>query len=345
MTLQQKDKLTLISNLATMLSAGIPILEAVDGLLEESKGAMHKVLKVLRDSLYEGHPLSHGMEKIPNVFDPITVNLVRAGEEAGTLEAVLKDLTKSIKKEMAFSDKLKASLTYPLFVLFIFVSVLTFILAFVIPRLAKVFSGFSGELPPATKFLITISNLLLAYYPFILAGIVVVTVLLVWFYKTRRRIVVNAFLNSPGLQKLGREIDLANFTRSMHLLLSAGVPVSEALHFSEAVVTKKEVSKMIGRLEKDVTAGHRLSVGLRASPKVVPPMMVRIIETAEASGALEIAMQDLADFFETQVNRTLKMLSTLLEPVMLVVMGLLVGGMMLAVIAPMYSLITQLNAG
>jgi type IV pilus assembly protein PilC len=345
MTLQRKDKLTLISNLATMMAAGIPILEAVDGLLEENKGAMRKVLKVLRDSLYEGHPLSHGMEKIPSVFDPITVNLVRAGEEAGTLETVLKDLTKSIRKEMAFSDRLKASLTYPMFVLFIFVAVLTFILAFVIPRLAKVFSGFRGELPAATKFLMDVSDILLSYYPFLLAGAVALIVLLVSLYRTRRRAVINAFLSLPGLRQLGREIDLANFTRSMSLLLGAGVPVAEALRFSEAVVSKKEVVTLIQRLEKDVTAGHRLSVGLRASHKVAPSMMIRIIETAEVSGALEAAMQDLAAYFETQVNRTLKTLATLLEPVMLVVMGLMVGGMMLAVIAPMYNLITQLNAG
>lgn len=345
MTLPRKDKLTLISNLATMMNAGIPILEAVEGLLEESKGPMHKTLSLLRDSLYEGHPISHGMAKMPDIFDPVTINLVRAGEEAGTLETVLKDLTKSIKKEMAFTDRLKSSMTYPLFVLIIFVSVLSFILAFVIPRISKVFSGFKGELPSATKFLMNASAFLLDFYLYIIIGVVMVAVLLIVLYKLQRRAVLNALLSMPGLQNLGRQIDLANFTRSMHLLLSAGIPVAEALAFSETVVSKKDVRGMIRSMKEKVMAGQPLSAGIRTSRHVAPPMMVRIVETAEASGALEAAMQDLAVYFEAQVNRTLKLLTTLLEPIMLVVMGLLVGGMMLAVVAPIYNLITQLNAG
>lgn len=345
MTIQSKDKLALISNLATMMNAGIPILEAIDSLAEESKGPIRKVLTVLRDALYEGHPLSHGMEQLPTVFDPVTINLVRAGEEAGTLETVLKDLTKSIKKEMAFSDRLKASMTYPAFVLVIFVGVLAFILAFVIPRISKVFTGFNGELPAATIFLMRASDMLLAYYPFIIAGSILAIVALTVLYKRNRRLILNTLLSLPGLRRLGHEIDLANFTRSMGLLLNAGIPISEALEFSEEVVAKKDVLRMIHNMQERVSAGKPLSEGLRDSGKVVPQMMVRIIETAETSGALEASMQDLAVYFESQVNKTLKNMSTLLEPIMLVVMGLLVGGMMLAVIAPMYNLITQLNAG
>jgi type II secretory pathway component PulF len=165
----------------------------------------------------------------------------------------------------------------------------------------------------------------------------------VWLYKVRHREVVNTLLSLPGLRKLGREIDLANFTRSMGMLLSAGIPVAEALTFSEAVVTKKDVRRMIQRMRRDVDAGHSLSRGMRASKDVAPQMMIRITETAEASGALESSMKDLSEYFEAQVSRTLKTMATLLEPVMLVVMGLLVGSMMLAVIAPIYNLIGQLN--
>jgi type IV pilus assembly protein PilC len=343
--LSRKDKLTLVSNMATMLNAGIPTLEAVESLRDESKGLVRKTLDTLRGSLYEGHPLSHGMAKMPDTFDPVTINLVRAGEEAGTLETVLRDLTKSIKKEMAFSDQLKASMTYPLFVLLIFLGVLSFILSFVIPRISKTFSGFSGELPAATTFLIKVSTFFLDFFPFIILAGILLVVGLVVLYKIRRREVLNLLLSLPGLRKLGREIDLANFTRSMSLLLSAGIPVAEALEFSETVVSKKEVRKMIQDMKKRVNAGQPLSAGMRTAGRVAPSMMIRIVETAESSGALESAMQDLAQYFEAQVSKTLKLLATLLEPIMLVVMGLLVGGMMLAVIAPIYNLITQLNAG
>jgi type IV pilus assembly protein PilC len=341
-TLQKKDQLDLISNIATMLTAGIPLLEAVDSLRDESKGAIRKVLNELHDSLSEGHPLSHGMERIPRVFDPVTINLIKAAEESGTLEKTLKELTGSIRKQMAFVDQLKSSLTYPSFVMIIFVAVLAFILAFVVPRLGRVFSGLA-DLPTATRFLLSASRFLLANYRLIILISILVIAGVIWLYKIRRREVINALLSAPGLRRLGREIDLANFSRSMGMLLSAGIPVAEALSFSDTVVTKKEVRRMIGRMREDVNAGHSLSKGMRESPDVAPAMMVRITETAEASGALESSMKDLSDYFEGQVSATLKTVATLLEPVMLVVMGLMVGGMMLAVIAPIYSLIGQLN--
>jgi type IV pilus assembly protein PilC len=341
-TLQRKDKLDLISNLSTMLAAGIPLLEAVDSLREESKGALRKVLNALHDSLSEGHPLSHGMEKLSRVFDPVTINLIKAAEESGTLEETLKNVTTSIKKQMAFSDKLKSSLTYPTFVLLIFVAVLVFILAFVIPRMGRVFAGMPN-LPAATRFLLDASQFLRDHYLHILGVIVLLGLVAAWLFATHRREMINAFLSLPGLKRLGREIDLANFTRSLGMLLKAGIPVAEALKFSEAVVTKKEVRAMIDDMRRNVDAGHSLSRGIRAAKGVAPPLMVRITETAEASGALETSMQDLSEYFESQVSRTLKNFTSLLEPVMLVVMGLLVGGMMLAVIAPIYSLIGQLS--
>ncbi|HJQ08392.1 MAG TPA: type II secretion system F family protein [Candidatus Saccharimonadales bacterium] len=344
MTLPAKDKLALVSNLGTMLGAGIPILEAVEALIEESKGGMRKVLFVLRDSLNEGHPLSHGLEKVPDIFDPVTINLIKAAEESGTLEKTLKDLEKSIKKQMAFNDKLKASLTYPAFVVVIFLVVISFILAFVIPRIAKTFSTIKGDLPAPTKFLLNASDLLLHYWMYILLGAVVLVIGAVWLFRAKRRVMVNMLLNAPGLRRLGQQIDLANFSRSMALLLSAGIPVAEALQFSEAVVVKKEMMLVIKRLKQDVNAGHPMSEGLRAHKGVIPQIMVRIIETAERSGTLEATMHELAEYFEMQVNRTLKTLATLLEPIMLVFMGLLVGGMMLAVIAPIYGLISDLNS-
>lgn len=343
-TLSNKDKLTLISNLATMLSAGIPILEAIESLLEESKGNMRKVLLLLRDSLNEGKPISQALLQAPKVFDPVTLNLIQAAEESGTLETTLKDLTKNIKKQIAFNDRLKGSLTYPMFVMAIFVLVLVVILAFVVPRIAKVFGGLRVELPPATQFMITISNALLTYWPYIIAGFAVLVVLMIVLYKLKRRAFINALLRLPGLSKLGRKIDLTHFTHSMGQLLKAGIPVAEALSLSERTVVKKEIVATVRSTREGVLAGKSLTEGLRLKKGIIPPLMIRSIETAERSGTLESAMRELSDYFEEQVDRNLKTVTTLIEPIMLVVIGLLVGGMMLAVIAPIYSLITQIKA-
>src|SRR5687767_10949144 len=260
--LSSKEKLTLVSDLATMLSAGIPILEAIDILLLESKGNMRKMLLLLESALNDGKPISEALVKAPRVFDPIAINLIRAAEEAGTLEETLKDLTKTIKQQLAFNDRLKASLTYPVFVLGIFGFVLVVILAFVVPRIAKVFGGLRVELPPATQFIIATSNFFLGYWPYILAGFVLLIIAMVWLYRIRKRAFINALLRLPLLDRLGRHIDLSRFTHSMGLLLRAGIPVAEALELSEQTVVKKEMQSILRQTRLGVTSGKSIAEGL-----------------------------------------------------------------------------------
>ena len=333
----------MMSNLATMLGSGIPILEAVDTLLEDNKGPTRRVLMLFKASLTEGRPLSHAMKKAPKVFDPVTVNLIQAAETAGTLEEALHDLSLSIKKDMAFNDQIRSSLLYPGFIMVIFFAVLAVILVFVIPRISKVFLGMRVELPLPTVIMIKVSDFVVNNYAYILLGIVLAIVVLIWLFRTQRRAILNVFLNLPLLTNLGRMIDLTRFTRSMGQLLKAGVPVAEALLLSAKVVTKREIAAFIEKMYQSVSSGSPLSEGLKGSSHVIPPILLHIMQTAERSGTLEKSMQELSEYCETQVARTLKNVTTLIEPVLIVVIGLLVGGMMLAIIAPIYSIISQLG--
>jgi type II secretory pathway component PulF len=343
MTVSRRDKLTLISNMATMLSSGIPILEAVDALLEDSKGNPRKLLLLFREALNDGHTLSSAMDRVPKVFSPVDVNLIRASEEAGTLDEALHDLTQTIKKDIAFSDKIRGSLLYPVFIMVIFFGVLIMILTFVVPRMAKVFSSLRLELPAPTQALIATSNFTVNYYPYLILGALVLVAALVFTYKTQKQTLFNVFSGLPLLNGLTHEIDLTRFTRSMSLLLRAGIPVAEALELSRKVVVRHDVARLIGRMKQNVTAGHPLSDGLKGAHSIVPSIMVHILQTAERTGTLEKTMQELSEFFETQVARRLKALTTLIEPVLIVLIGVLVGGMMLAVIAPIYNIISQIN--
>lgn len=341
--LSPKDKLTMMSNLATMLGSGIPILEAVDTLLEDNKGPTRRVLVLFKESLNDGRPLSHAMQKVPRVFDPVTVNLLQAAETAGTLEEALHDLALTIKKDMSFNDKIRSSLLYPGFIMVIFILVLTVILVFVVPRISKVFLGLRVELPLPTLAMIKLSDFVVNYYLYILLAVVAVIVLLVWLFRVKRRAILNLFLNLPLLKRLGRLIDLTRFTRSMSQLLKAGVPVAEALQLSAKVVTKREIAAFIERMYVSVSAGSPLSEGLKGSAHIIPPILLHVMQTAERSGTLEKSLQELADYCETQVTRTLKNITALIEPILIVVIGLLVGGMMLAIIAPIYSIIGQIG--
>jgi type IV pilus assembly protein PilC len=343
MRLSPKDKQAMIASLATMLTSGIPILEAVDTLLEDSKGPTEKVLQLFRESLVEGHPISHAMRKAPKVFDPVTINLLEAAEEAGTLEEALRDLSEGIKRDMIFTDQIRSSLLYPAFVFAIFIMVLLLILLFVVPRIAQVFLGLRVELPAPTIALIAISQFLIKFWPYILAALVAATIGFIVLFRAHKRFIINVLLNLPLLKTLGRFIDLTRFNRSMHQLLKAGVPVAEALDLSKRVVNKQEIAAAIDRMQKSVSEGKPLSEGVHGSGKVIPSIMVHILETAERTGTLEKTMAELADYSETQVSRRLKAITTLIEPVLIVAIAVFVGGMMLAIIAPIYNIISQIN--
>lgn len=343
MKLKAKEKLQIISNLATMLSSGIPILEALDTLLEDSKGNATQVLKTLRESVNAGKPMSDGMAKLPKVFDAVTINIIRAAETAGTLEDALHDLTKTIKKDMAFNDRIRTAMLYPGFIMAVFVGVLLLILLFVIPRISKVFEGLRVDLPLPTQILIHVSNFMLHYSLYMLAGLVVAIVVLIVLFKTQKKAIANFFLGLPLLKPIGRLVDLTRFTRSMGQLLKAGVPVAEALKLSANVVNKREISVLITNMYESVSDGRPISDGLKGADKILPPIMRHILQTAERTGTLEASMLELSEYCDTQVSRTLKNLTALIEPVLIVFIGLLVGGMMLAIIAPIYGIISQIS--
>ena len=342
-TISNSEKLSLISNIGTMLEAGIPILEVVDSMLEETKGGQKIILENLKADLNQGKTIANSFEKFPKVFNPVIINLIRAAEESGTLDATLKDITENIKKEAEFSDKIKAALVYPLLVVVIFLGVFLLILTFVIPRVSTIFDRLRVNLPLPTKILIVISKTFLAHTAIIIAGIIVLVVGLFFLYKIKRRLILDAFFTLPLISKLMKEIDLTRLSRNMSLLLASGIPITQALELSQNVVTKKEVRRVVGECKRLVSSGKKLSEGFKKEKGVIPSMMIRITEAGEKSGTLEKSMQNLAEYFDSQVSNHLKTLATLFEPVLLIVIGILVGGVMLAIIAPIYGLISQIT--
>ena len=341
--LKGKERLSLFSDLSTMLSAGIPILEAVVSLEEDATGNMKKVLDVLHNNLTNGEPLSKGLERMPRAFDPISVNLIRAAEAGGTLEETLHDIVSTTKKELAFSDQLRNTMIYPLFVMGVFMAIVVLMLTFVIPRVAKVFTTMRVHMPFVTKAMIATSNTFMQHWIIITIAFVALTIFIAGFIKVNSRAIARVLLNLPGLRELGTNIDLTRFTRSLGLLMHAGVPVIEALTLSQKVVRKKQLIELIDHMKINVENGKPMSTGMRAKKGVVPPIMSRSIETAEESGTLEKTMQNLTEYFDEQVAGSIKVVSSLVEPILLVMVGLMVGALMITIIAPIYNLISQIN--
>ncbi len=342
-SLSNNDKITLISNMATMLSAGIPILEAVDSLLDGSKGGQKLILDTLKDDLVQGKRVHTTFSKFPRIFDKVTVNIVKASEEAGTLNVTLKDIITILKKDIEFNDKIRSALVYPVFILFVFIGVLIMILTVVVPKIATVFRRMNVELPVPTQVMIFLSDLILNYTIQLILAVVIIGSLFIFFYKRKKRFILNIFFSLPYVSRLAREIDLTRFSRSMYLLLTAGIPITSALELSQEVVLKKEVNKAIIHSKDAVISGKKISEGFKDFKGVFPNVMIKIVEAGEKTGSLDKSMQDSSDYLDYQVSSTVKLVTALIEPVMLVFVGVMVGGMMLAIIAPIYSLVGQVG--
>lgn len=338
-SLTANEKITLISNLSTMLGAGIPILESVDSLLEDAKGKPRIVLQVLHDGLMQGKQIHLTFAQFPQTFDAVTVNIIKAAEEAGTLDVILGDLKNTIRKEMEFNDKIKSAFIYPVFIMVVFGAVLLMILIVVIPKISTVFSQLHAALPLPTKILIAMSNAVLHQTVLLIIGIVVVCGGGLVLYRHNKRMITNLFIKLPVVSTLSRQIDLARFTRSLYLLLNAGIHITNALLLTQDVVANFHIQKAILHARESVMAGKKLSAAFKDNKNEIPSMMIKITEAGERSGSLDKSMADVSEYFDYEVNNSLKLVTALLEPIMLVTVGVMVGGIMLAIIAPMYSII------
>lgn len=342
-TLANAEKLGLLSNLSTMVNAGLTIAEAVDSLLEDATGNLKIVLTGIQDDIMQGRPLHGAFSKFPKVFDTVTVAIIKASEESGTIDVVLKDVKNTLKKDIEFGDKIRSALTYPIVIIVVFFGVLVLLLTYVIPKISDVFLRLNVELPLPTKILIAMSNAILHYTIPTFGVIGGIIALLVLIYKTKKSLLINMFISLPYVSTMARQVDLTRFSRSLYLLLVSAIPLYTALELTQSVAVKHEIRDAIIRAREYVGSGKRVADGLRAQ-KAVPTLMVKIIEVGERSGSLDKSMLDLSEYFDYQVTTTLAYLMTLLEPVILVFVGLVVGSMMMAIIAPIYNLIGQVGA-
>ncbi len=338
-----KEKMQLFGNLGTMLKAGIPILEAVKALLEESGGSTEKVLEVIKNDLQSGRVLHESLERFPESFNKVTVSLIKASEESGTLETTLKDVRDNLQREMEFGDKVKSAMMYPAFVLVVFVGVMAAMLIFVMPRISQVFTRLKMDLPLATRLMMAASDLIMNHAIIVGSALVFFAILVAVFYRFNRRLVLNTIFSLPFLSGLMREIDLTKFARSLYMLLASGLPIVTALELAEDVVVKKDLRKLLVSAREKVVSGDKLATGLRSDKKIISGVIIKLIEVGERTGSLDQSMKDVTEMLDYRVTKRLEKATALLEPIMLVLVGLSVGAMMIAIIGPIYGLISDVT--
>lgn len=338
------EKINLLNNLATMLSSSIPILEAVITLLEDSKGNLKFFLTILKDDLINGNQINITFAKFPRSFNRVITNLIKGAEESGNLEKTLKDIKNNIQKEAEFKDKIKSAMIYPLVIFAVLISIVLMILIVVIPKVAEIFTRLKVELPITTRVMIAMSNFLINKYYYIIFALVVLILIMVFLYKEKRELIINFFLSFPIVSKFSIKIDLTRFCRNLSLLLSSGLPISTALEYSQDVVINRHISLIIKQARDMLSSGKPFSGGLKNNKHYIPNMMIKLIEVGEKSGTLEKSMSDASEYLDYEVSKNLKTLTALIEPAMLILVSVLVGTVVISVIGPMYSLMTQVGS-
>ena len=341
--LSNNDTLTMIGTFSTMINAGIPILETVDSLLEDAKGNTKKILMSIEEDLIQGKPLHVCFSKFPLVFDKVSVNIIKASEEAGTLNIVLKDLRDQIQKDMEFTDEVKSALMYPFIVLIVFLAVLLVILVVVIPKISTVFLQLRADLPLPTRVLIFASNAILHNSIQLLIILLGIGFGIYFLFRFQRKFILHLLYTLPLVSTIIKGIDLTRFFRSMYLLLNSGVIITSALELAKDVVIRQDIAKSIEYAQESVLTGRRLSEALKERKDIFSGTMIKIVEAGERTGSLDKSMGDISNDMDYQVTRMLKTSITLLEPLMLIFMSILVGGMMISIIAPIYGLVSNIG--
>lgn len=344
-SISNSDKMAFLISLSTMLSSGITIVESVDSILEDAKGNLKIFLTILKNDIQQGKRIYSSLSKFPNIFDKVTVNLIKAAEEAGTLDSTLKQVKINLQKDNEFTDKVKSALTYPLFISLVFIGVFLMILIFVIPKISKIFLSLKLELPLPTKILIFLSDFIMKSTVPLLVGLSMSIIFLFFLYKSKKRSLVQFIFSLPLISRLMQKIDLTRLTRSLHMLLSSGVNISYSLELIEDIVINKNIIAMIAYAKENIASGKSLASAFRKFKKYVPSLIIKVIEAGEKSGHLDNSLLETSEFLDYEVTNSIKSMTALLEPIMLVAIGILVGGMMLSIIAPMYGLISQVGGG
>jgi type IV pilus assembly protein PilC len=331
---------------SVMIDAGLPLVQCLEILAGQQENKLfQKVLTGTRSAVEGGSTLSTAMRQYEKVFDALYVNLVEAGETGGILDTILQRLSAYIEKNVKLKRAVKSAMVYPIAVLSVAASVITLLLWKVVPIFATLFLGLGVDLPLPTRIVIGLSNFVGSIFGFlILVAIVGIIIGLKVWYKTPagRMAIDGILLKLPMIGLLLRKIAVARFTRTLGTLISSGVPILEGLEITARTAGNAVIEKALMEVRKALEAGRNLSDPLKDT-NVFPGMVTQMIGVGEQTGAMDAMLQKIADFYEDEVDAAVKDLLAAMEPAMIVFLGLVVGGIVISMYLPLFSLIGQLS--
>lgn len=339
---KDKDMAIYTRQFSTMIDAGLPIAQCLGILGEQSESkTLRSVTSQIAREVEGGATLADSFRKFPRTFDDLFTNMIQVGESGGVLDVVLQRLSGYIEKAASLKRKVKSAMVYPLTIVSVAVLVIIFMMTFVIPTFAQMFINMGAELPLPTKIVLWLSNFTRSYVIFIIIGMAAFVYAFKRYYATDQgSMVIDAFmLKVPIVGMLVRKVAVARFTRTLGTLISSGVPILEGLRITARSAGNRVVERSVMQARAAVTAGRTLAEPLRASP-VFPPMVVHMISVGENTGALDHMLGKIADFYDDEVDAAVSALTSLLEPLMIVFLGVIVGGLVVAMYLPIFRMVT-----
>lgn len=339
---KDRDLAIFTRQFSTMVDAGLPLVQCLTILAEQSDSkGLRAVTSRVAGTVEAGSTLADALRRHPRTFDELYVNLVEVGEAGGILDTVLQRLSMYIEKAAALKRKVKSATIYPLTIIGVAFIVIIFMLTFVIPTFAKMFTQMGADLPLPTVIVIRLSNFATAYWWLLLGGALGIVYGIRTYYRTEggRSVIDALLLKLPIFGILIRKVAVARFTRTLGTLVSSGVPILEGLRITARTAGNRVVERAVLETRASVTAGKTLADPLRTST-VFPPMVVQMISVGEQTGALDAMLNKIADFYEDEVDTAVGALTSLLEPLMIVFLGVVVGGLVVAMYLPIFRMVT-----
>ncbi|MBU0671104.1 MAG: type II secretion system F family protein [Patescibacteria group bacterium] len=339
------EKVLFAKNMAVMIKAGLSLKEALEVVYDQAKGKFKKVLGEIIGNVEAGKNLAESMEKYPKIFPNYFTSIIRVSEESGTLEENMAYLAEHMEADMALKRKIRSAMMYPGFVIGATVILGLTLGIFVLPKVTKLFESMDAELPITTRALMWISEMMQSYGLYIAIGVVVGVIFLFWFLRLKfiRPFTHRILLHFPIVSKISKNMNLARFNRNMSILLRSGLPIDRSLEIGAETLNNYIYKKDLAQASEEVKKGIPLSESLVEHENEFPSLETHMLRVGEDSGNLEETMSYLSGYYEEEVNNITENLTTILEPVLLVGIGLVVGGLALSIITPIYSISSTLT--
>ncbi|MFC1655327.1 type II secretion system F family protein [Patescibacteria group bacterium] len=343
--IKQVDILLFTKHLSVALESGLTLVEGLELLRDQAKGKMKMVINGIHETVYSGKSFHEALNPHTKYFSAIYINMVKSGELSGTLQENLARLSDQLNKKLKIKKKVKSAMLYPMFIFIAIFGLGMSVAIFVLPKILPLFKILDVELPVTTKALIYVAELFETQGLLIFAGMIVGTIFLIWFFKAdfMKPISHRIMLKIPIIKHIIIKVNLERFLYTLGTLLESGISLDQAIKITTSATDNRVYKKIIGSFLQDIEAGKNLASSLVSDPKLFPIIVSRMVGVGERTGNLHSTLKYLSKFYEEEIDSSMKNLSTIIEPVLLIFIGIIVGTVAISILGPIYQITGSLR--